>query len=254
MPPAQLSLANVSTVLQSYEGRDKTARFLQFAARFVVGLTARAKAGTICKYREEARKVLAAMTSARRTFRLGRELPVLLSMTMTNETELADRLLELAQKAALVVYFVVDHVGWLKQVHRGVKSGSKTIQLGLKWLAISSFISVVAGLRNACKDQSHPDASSGDNRKAQAWNIIRDSLVAVQALHLSRWMEIGDATVGVLGMASSIMDVVRVWPEKPPKAALTEVDRMKRPGSSEWRSGQAAQACRLRNTRVAPAA
>ena len=27
--------------------------------------------------------------------------------------------------------------------------------------------------------------------QAQAWNIIRDSLVAVQALHLSRWMEIG---------------------------------------------------------------
>jgi hypothetical protein len=32
------------------------------------------------------------------------------------------------------------------QVHRGVKSGSKTIQLGLKWLAISSFISVCQGV------------------------------------------------------------------------------------------------------------
>ena len=96
------------------------------------------------------------------------ELPVILSMTSVSQTALSDKLLDLAQKvpwfkcwessshpvlkgedtahqAALVMYFVVDHVGWWKQVHRGVKSGSKTIQMGLKWLAVSSFISLYLG-------------------------------------------------------------------------------------------------------------
>lgn len=190
MPPAQLSLANISTVLQTYEGRDKTARFIQFAARFIVGLLARARGDAVLRFREETRKLLAAMTAARRTFRLGRELPVILSMT-ADQTSLWDKVLELTQKAALVIYFVVDHVGWWKQVHRGVKSGSKTIQLGLKWLAISSFISVAIGLRKL------KDDSEGTESKAQGWNILRDGLVAVQALHLSRWMEIGDTVVGV---------------------------------------------------------
>lgn len=250
MPPAQLSLANISTVLQTYEGRDKTARFIQFAARFIVGLLARARGDAVLRFREETRKLLAAMTAARRTFRLGRELPVILSMT-ADQTSLWDKVLELTQKAALVIYFVVDHVGWWKQVHRGVKSGSKTIQLGLKWLAISSFISVTIGLRKL------KDDSEGTESKAQGWNILRDGLVAVQALHLSRWMEIGDTVVGVLGMTSSIMDVMRVWPEKEPAkqvpAVVFDGERMKRQGSSEWRSGQA-QTCRLPWARVAPAA
>ena len=249
MPPAQLSLTNISTVLQTYEGRDKTARFVQFAARFIVGLLARARGHGILRVREEARKLLAAMTSARRTFRLGRELPVILSMTTAGKTPLMDKLLELAQKAALVIYFVVDHVGWLKQVHRGVKSGSKTIQLGLKWLAVSSFISVLVGLRKIRE-------SEGESREVHGWSILRDGLVALQALHLSRWMELGDTLVGVLGMISSIMDVMRVWPEKEPvskQVAICEGDRMKRQGSSEWRSGQA-QSCRLPRPRVAPAA
>ena len=70
---------------------------------------------------------------------------MILSMTSESQAQLADRLLELAQKALLAMYFIVDHVGWAKQVHRGVKSGSKTIQLGLKCLAVSSVISMPLG-------------------------------------------------------------------------------------------------------------
>ncbi|CAJ1406108.1 unnamed protein product [Effrenium voratum] len=102
----------------------------------------------LLKLGSDARKLLSAMTTARRTFRLGRELPVLLSVPdVLRRQQLSDRVLELAQKVALVMYFLVDHIGWLKQVRSGAKSGSKTIQLGLKWLAISSLISMLLGRR-----------------------------------------------------------------------------------------------------------
>eukprot|EP00438_Fugacium_kawagutii_P013177 Skav230173 [mRNA] locus=scaffold196:40524:43745:- [translate_table: standard] len=198
------------------------------------------------------------------------ELPVILSMpSECDQRPLSDKMLELSQKAALVMYFCVDHVGWWKQVHRGVKSGSKTIQHGLKWLAVSSFISVVIGLRKIREGEESQKAgqesalllaTTSDSVEAASWNILRDALVAVQALHLSRLMDVGDAIVGVLGMTTSIMDVWRVWPGKEPAqkqvpAITFENDRvsMKRQGSSEWRAGQP-QACRLRNARVAPAA
>ncbi|CAJ1345055.1 unnamed protein product [Effrenium voratum] len=242
MAAAPLSLTCCSAVLQTYEGRDKAARFLQFAARFLVGITSSAQGLVLLKLGNDARKLLSAMTTARRTFRLGRELPVLLSVPdVLRRQQLSDRVLELAQKVALVMYFLVDHIGWLKQVRSGAKSGSKTIQLGLKWLAISSLISMLNEVRK-CRSES------GEPCKARGFNILRDSLVAVQALHLSRWLEVGDATIGIFGMASSIMDIMRVWPadttfvSSAKALQISEADSLKRQLSSESTASYASSA------------
>lgn len=44
---------------------------------------------------------------------------MILSMASESQAQLPDRLLELAQKAALAMYFIVDHVGWAKQAAAG---------------------------------------------------------------------------------------------------------------------------------------
>jgi len=46
------------------------------------------------------------------------------------------------------------------------------------------------------------------------FGLVRNGLMAVQAAHLSRWLETSDVLVGVLGMWTSFMDLVPVWPER----------------------------------------
>ncbi|CAE7824965.1 ACTA [Symbiodinium sp. CCMP2456] len=225
MACAEFSLENLSRVLQTYEGRDKTARLVQFASRFVVGLTAQASSRTFLRaVHGDARKLLAAVTSARRTYRIGRELPILLSFSSAMaQPKLMDIALDLSKKATLVMYFLTDHLGWLKQVLRDAKSAASTIQRGLAWLAISSFVSAISGVRHLC---AAPDVPSQDRqartdgrsdlqpqKRREAFVLIfRDCLLAFQALHLARILEGGDSLVGILGMVTSIIDIARVWP------------------------------------------
>mmetsp|Transcript_11839 Transcript_11839/g.27953 ORF Transcript_11839/g.27953 Transcript_11839/m.27953 type:complete len:285 (+) Transcript_11839:52-906(+) len=222
MECAEFSLENLSRVLQTYEGRDKTARLVQFASRFVVGLTAQASSRTFVRaVHGDARKLLAAVTSARRTYRIGRELPILLSFSSAMaQPKLMDTALDLSKKATLVMYFLTDHLGWLKQVLRDAKSAAGTIQRGLTWLAISSFVSAICGVRHLCVAPDVPNQASADvrsdlqpqKRREVFVLIFRDCLLAFQALHLARIFEGGDSLVGILGMVTSIIDIARVWP------------------------------------------
>lgn len=169
----------------------------------------------------DARKLLAAVTSARRTYRIGRELPILLSFSSAMaQPKLMDTALDLSKKATLVMYFLTDHLGWLKQVLRDAKSAAGTIQRGLTWLAISSFVSAICGVRHLCVAPDVPNQASADvrsdlqpqKRREVFVLIFRDCLLAFQALHLARIFEGGDSLVGILGMVTSIIDIARVWP------------------------------------------
>ncbi|CAE7826331.1 ACTA [Symbiodinium sp. CCMP2592] len=222
MARAEFSLENLSSVLQTYEGRDKTARLVQFASRFVVGLTAQASSRTFLRaVHGDARKLLSAVTSARRTYRIGRELPILLSFSSAiAQPKLMDTALDLAKKATLVMYFLTDHLGWLKQVLRDAKTAASTIQRGLAWLAISSFVSAISGVRHLCVAPDVPSQAGADirsdlqpqKRREVCVLIFRDCLLAFQALHLARILEVGDSLVGILGMVTSTIDIARVWP------------------------------------------
>mmetsp|Transcript_133162 Transcript_133162/g.188145 ORF Transcript_133162/g.188145 Transcript_133162/m.188145 type:complete len:285 (+) Transcript_133162:43-897(+) len=222
MARSEFSLDKLSRVLQSYEGRDKTARLVQFASRFVVGLTAQASSRTFLRaVHGDARKLLSAVTSARRTYRIGRELPILLSFSSAiAQPKLMDAALDFSKKATLVMYFLTDHLGWLKQVLRDAKSAASTIQRGLAWLAISSFVSAICGVRRLCVAPDVPSQARADIRsdlqpqkRTEVFVLIfRDCLLAFQALHLARILEVGDSLVGILGMVTSTIDIARVWP------------------------------------------
>merc|ERR1712107_405783 len=44
--------------------------------------------------------------------------------------------------------------------------------------------------------------------------IVRNSLLAIQVAHLSRWWETSDVLVGLMGVITSIMDIAPVWPKQ----------------------------------------
>lgn len=226
MPPAELCLSTFSAVLQTYEGRDKFARLFAMGSRVVMGLTAGTSGSRMDKMNANARNMNVTISGARRTFRWGRELPVLLSIPKALEvSDPLERFLDLLQKATALVFFFLDRLGWLKQIRRGMQRGARTIQLGLKWLTVSSLIAVLLGVRKLQLLWAVADGADqhrvGEQRQC-LHGIVRNGFLALQVAHLSRWWETSDVLVGLLGVATSAMDIVLVWPQKPSVALAAQ--------------------------------
>lgn len=171
---------------------------------------------------------MVALAGARRTFRWGRELPVLLSIQQTFKLpDLTDQALDFMQKTSLLMFFFIDHLGWLIQTFQENRRGLKTIQLGLRYLVVSSLIAVVSGARKLRRSLSSANHATIEERTAERHNslfgIIRNGLLALQVAHLSRWWETSDVLVGTLGMVTSIMDIALVWPQKPTCVAKAQL-------------------------------
>mmetsp|Transcript_25225 Transcript_25225/g.57217 ORF Transcript_25225/g.57217 Transcript_25225/m.57217 type:complete len:222 (-) Transcript_25225:77-742(-) len=221
MPLAPLSARAVNTVLLTYEGRDKTFRFLQFASRALLGLTAGARSRYAKVLNTLALRIMVSIAGSRRSFRWGREIPIMLeiprSLALADPVE---RVMDVLQKVTILMFFWTDHLGWLHQVRGGMKSGSGTIQRGLKWLTVSSIIAAISAVRRLRVLRAAEGAPGGQGagadteRRATLVRAWRNGLLAVQTAHLSRIWESHDAIVGTLGMVTSTIDVLQVWPEK----------------------------------------
>mmetsp|Transcript_105237 Transcript_105237/g.263555 ORF Transcript_105237/g.263555 Transcript_105237/m.263555 type:complete len:273 (-) Transcript_105237:85-903(-) len=233
MAPAELNLATLNAVCQTYEGRDKLVRLFQFGSRAVMGLTAGASGGVVNGVHTNARSFMVALSGARRTFRWGRELPIVLSIPQALQLPShVDQVLDLSQKASLLMFFIIDHIGWLRQNTKGMRSGVRTIQTGLKCLMVSSLLATAYGIRKL-----HFQLVSDERGERQSCmlGILRNGLLAFQAAHLSRFWETSDVLVGLMGIATSIMDIAPVWPtqEEPKFSMMTS--------SSERKNKQAKQ-------------
>jgi len=212
MAPAELGLATLNAVCQTYEGRDKLIRLFQFGSRAVVGMTAGASGSAVNTVHTNARNLMVNLAGARRTFRWGRELPIILCIPQALKlNDPWDRVLDLSQKSTLLMFFIIDHIGWLKQTSKGMKSGVRTIQTGLKCLTISSLIAAVYGIRKLCRLGKSDE--TGERRQC-IFSILRNGLLAFQVAHLSRWWETSDVLVGLMGIVTSLIDIAPVLPTK----------------------------------------
>eukprot|EP00928_Gymnodinium_smaydae_P079349 TRINITY_DN63306_c0_g1_i1.p1 TRINITY_DN63306_c0_g1~~TRINITY_DN63306_c0_g1_i1.p1 ORF type:complete len:268 (+),score=2.98 TRINITY_DN63306_c0_g1_i1:103-906(+) len=216
MPFAQLSLSTVNAVCQTYEGKDKLIRFFQFASRGLMGATADSNGYMRVYVNKYAKNTMTTLSGARRAFRWGRELPVLLNLPNTLLiSDPFDRYLELSQKVTLLTFFLIDHLAFLKQLSNRARGAVKTIQLGLKFLAVSSLLGAVCGMRKLRRLSLEP-GSDGQRRTSElnqcALGVIRNGLLAFQVSHMSRWWVTSDVLVGLLGMFTSVVDIIPVWP------------------------------------------
>jgi len=227
-PPAELTVANFNALCGKSEGRDKIARFCQYAARLLVGLTqmAQLKAGTrLYSVNQMAGNVMKQLASARRAHRWCKEFPVIQAILQSLPTkipaelsmsfgEVAERGLELLQKVTLATFMIIDHIGWLKQVQLlrgGKRAGTGTIQLGLKFFCASNLLGLIFQLK---KMEDARQKDEGGKQRKCAENALKHAMLVVQTAHLSRTYETHDALVGLLGMITSAMDVLGQWPER----------------------------------------
>jgi len=221
MAPAPLSIIAWNQLCLKSEGRDKLARFGQYAARFLVGLTSKARMGTPMRsVYEKALAVMVQLAGARRAHRWCKEFPVLQgipkSLTIANPI---DMLLEVCQKATLATFMIIDHIGYLKQVKilkGGKRAGAGTIQLGLSWFALSNFISLLIQGKKLYKLTNNDDGKKdADAKETCIKQSFKHAALVVQMAHISRRFETHDAVVGFLGMITSIQDVIPQWPQAP---------------------------------------
>jgi hypothetical protein len=222
----ELSIVNFNALCTKSEGRDKLARFFQYAARTILGLIAmkRPNAGTrLFLLQEYAGNVMKQLAGARRTHRWCKEIPVIQNIIQSVPVsisrplaipDLTDRVLELMQKVTLSTFLIIDHVGWLKQVkllRGGKRAGTGTIQLGLTFFCASNLLGMLYQLKKL-----HDARAEKGNSKQQKCteNALKHAMLVVQTAHLSRTYETHDALVGFLGMITSGMDVLAQLPVK----------------------------------------
>jgi hypothetical protein len=219
MATAPLTLANFNAVCQKAEGRDKLARFFQYAARFILGVTASSKTGTRLKaLNDNARSLMVQLAGARRTHRWCKEFPVIQGIPKTLQIKNPfDMILELAQKTTLATFMIIDHIGWLKQMKIlsvGKRAGTGTIQLGLSWFCLSNFIAaIIQGKKLAKQVSDGGEKDTSQARRGCIETITKHLFLVVQTAHLSRVYETNDKLVGLLGMITSLQDFMPQWPQ-----------------------------------------
>jgi hypothetical protein len=219
MPAGPLTLDNFNAVCQKAEGRDKLARFFQYAARFILGMTANSKTGSRMKtLGDHARTTMVQLASARRTHRWCKEFPVIQGIPKTLKIQNPiDMIMELAQKTTLATFMIIDHLGWLKQMKilsGGKRAGTGTIQLGLSWFCASNFIAaIIQGKKLAKQISEGGDKDTTQARRGFVETIVKHLFLVVQTAHLSRVYETNDKLVGFLGMITSVQDFMPQWPQ-----------------------------------------
>mmetsp|Transcript_67623 Transcript_67623/g.188710 ORF Transcript_67623/g.188710 Transcript_67623/m.188710 type:complete len:241 (-) Transcript_67623:73-795(-) len=221
------SFADFNTVCTKAEGRDKLARFFQYAGRLIFGITNKMTPTTGSRLSEvnaHARTVMVQLAAARRTHRWCKEFPVIMGLPKSLEiANMFDRILDLLQKIPLATFMIIDHVGWLKQLKilkSGKRAGTGTIQLGLKFFCFSNFIAAIINTKKIVALQAKKETEDGkvaaDTRKCME-AVFKHSLLVMQTAHLSLLYQTDDALVGFAGMITSLMDLMPHWPERKPK-------------------------------------
>ncbi|CAE8718129.1 unnamed protein product, partial [Polarella glacialis] len=146
-PLTETTFADFNVLCTKAEGRDKLARLTQYVARAIVGglaVMAPTSGSLFAKLEGHARTVMVQLASARRTHRWCKEFPVIQSIPQLFQlADPIDRAFELLQKISLATFMITDHIGQLKQwkiLSGGKRSGTGTVQLGLKFFCFSNFI------------------------------------------------------------------------------------------------------------------
>jgi len=222
---APLTVTTINTLLSKSEGRDKVARFFQYLMRTIIGVAGMQTltAGTtLYSLNEKSGNVMKQLASARRAHRWCKEFPVIqailksLPRSIPETIRIGDVLegsTEVMQKVFLATFMICDHVGWLKQVKimkGGKRAGTGTIQLGLKFFCASNVLGALVTLK---KLKDAPEGQESKTKKLKE-TLLKNFLIVLQTLHLSRTYELHDAAVGVMGMVTSAMDVKTQWPEQ----------------------------------------
>jgi len=218
---AEIWIDKITALCSKSEGRDKLARFFQYGARALAGfidLAAPTVETPLHSLEGHARSVMTQLAGARRTHRWCKELPIIASIPKTlANPDLVEGTLDLLTKGFLAAFFMLDHVGHLKQwkiLPGGKRNGAGTIQLGLKFFCLSNIIGVLLQIRKYLKLHAAWE-DEGHERHNCSLTMLKHVFLVVQTAHLSLLYPTHDALVGVFGMITSALAVRAQWPTAP---------------------------------------
>lgn len=254
MALAELSVANIATVLGKAEFRDKFGRIFQFMALALTGLADLAKPakGTpIHTLGRTAWHVFFHIALTRRSHRMfkGFIFHDKLCKSLKTISNPVDRLFEIMSVAFLQVFFVVDQYAWLKQIKilpahfwiddRPVRSmrkarGMQTVYFGVRFFFASSVVSTLYHMKKLFELSQEPayddetkDRDWRNRRRTCAKNTLKFAMRVFETAHISKLCETHDFPVGISGMISSAMDAVGQWPPSQSKPKPTQSKEVK---------------------------
>jgi hypothetical protein len=227
LEPAE-HLKALNTALKNSDFRDKLTAAIQYAAMFVSA----GEAGN-------AKKVQVSVAAARKVFRVMRPLesvsPVLLNPQLNASKPVAIELLNKLKNVLMALYFGADHVVWASQagLYTNKENVDKAQKISLWSWALGSVSSIIsecyeiAQLSNIQQDGESQEA--WDMRKLKAQTEINKRLItlihaiiqaalAVGLLGLRPWKP---RTVGLLGVAASVLNCYMLYPSLPPPVSKT---------------------------------
>lgn len=188
--PVQLAqmLSPLRSFLASTVARDKIGRLVQCVCHIVMGLYARSSAKPLAL---AARRLLFALSDARRTFRLLEIGPYVRLGTQLETPPSGLRLQEmltLASSASVALYASIDRVRWLQD--RGLVSGKPgpTARRAMRMLCLSHAANITRILLRISSDSEHRDAAHGYSRLStpqHPWLARATAMVERIAYHLS---------------------------------------------------------------------
>jgi len=218
-------LANFNLLCLKADARDRLGMICQYSARIIIGLLGHAApvSGTrLARVEELCRLIWANLSSARRTQRWCKELPVLQSIPQTLALEdPVDRALELIQKVSLAAFYIIDHIGGLKQwkvLPGGKRAGMGTIIVGLKVLLVYCAAAVAAQAKKLCSK-----CATREDRAKCAEATLKAVLLGIVCAHLSSVREMHDVVCGIAGVGYGSLELKGHWTSivpapVPPKA------------------------------------
>eukprot|EP00405_Crypthecodinium_cohnii_P014637 CAMPEP_0206452346 /NCGR_PEP_ID=MMETSP0324_2-20121206/19893_1 /ASSEMBLY_ACC=CAM_ASM_000836 /TAXON_ID=2866 /ORGANISM="Crypthecodinium cohnii, Strain Seligo" /LENGTH=223 /DNA_ID=CAMNT_0053922423 /DNA_START=151 /DNA_END=822 /DNA_ORIENTATION=- len=222
--PVELSVDAFNVACTKADGRDKIARFFQYAFRAFIGYSSmhHPKNGTrLHTYETMARTAMTNLGSARRCNRWCKEFPVIQNLPKSLAIkDPIDRFIDVVQKVSLATFMITDHVGHLRQwkiLDGGKRSGAGTIQLALKFFCLSNSMGLIAQLKKYFQLRKSTEDKSADKYKCLE-TAFKHMLIILQTAHLSLLYPTHDIPVGIAGMISSLMDLKAQWPQKAVKA------------------------------------
>jgi len=159
----------------------------------------------------KAQAVIANLGSYRRTMSWLNELPPLIKIPSDiSLKDPIDRTLALMEHCGLALFFMLDHLAWLKLL--GILRGGKRAGVGTRLIAFKfMLLSVSAGFLQLVRKRSEVLKSQKTTHNI---NTLRSAAMVVVFAQLSEVKKTSELTVPLLGTLTAAYDVKTMWPKK----------------------------------------
>lgn len=221
-------LDNFQKFLAKSDGRDKLGRTIQYGMRMLVGMSTyiiRSSLPINENAREQIlhtqivfRNIQSNLSDARRTHRWFKEISILRILPDLYRDLLKIDLnrwefFRLVSQSFLSIFFVTDHLAWLRKVHVLRGDSKHLVRYNLRFLFLANFFAIIYQMRLYYVAGEEKDEAVRRKKLTRIkYDGLRCALLCVQNAHNGELYETHDLVSGGCGVISSLYDASKQWP------------------------------------------